>query len=643
MRYALLGLTACALPFAVAAQNPEPLEPMTVVGSRTPVEANRLAAAIQVITRDDIQRSAATSLADLLRGAAGVEVLDAYGDGSSVIVGLRGFGEAAGSNTLILLDDQPLNNTDIGAANIGRIDPSTIERIEILPGGTTLWGNQAVGGVIRIVSRQDTTTSAGIRYGSFADKAVRLRTGTTDGNWSASIDGLLEERDNYRDHNRLQRDQAGASLRWGREQSQAHVQVRWLDEYLQTPGALYAEEAEQDRRQSAADFAEDFSALRSWTVDGGLTTALNDSWHFSLSAGSRRDDGRFRLSFRGFQTDPATQERDVATVRPQLTWKLGTALPTQLAFGMDYQSSQYKLRTQIGPQDNDQRQHDYWVSLRMEPVDQVSVNLNGRRSQLRDQLDDGGASTNGSPERRDYRRSTGGARVLWQYTPAVALHVAADEILRYPKVDEYFGFDENFSPTVLDLKPQTGVNTEVGMRWQDADRSISAQIWRLQLRNEITYDPASFQNTNLARTRREGYSVQATLPAAPLWTLHAEWHHQSARLDNGRQIPLVAKDTGLLRLTHAPTPQSSLEWNLRAVGPRQPGGDYDGSQNALPGYATLGAAWRHVTDKGVSLSVRSDNLLGKKYVETAYEDFGGATVIYPLPRQTWRAELGWEW
>lgn len=643
MRYALLGLTACALPYALFAQTPQPLDTMTVVASRAPVDSSRLAAAVQVITRDDIRRSGATNVAELLRGAAGIEVIDAYGDGSNVIIGMRGFGENAGSNTLILLDDQPLNNTDIGAANVGRIDPSNIERIEILPGGTTLWGNQAVGGVIRIVSRQDTGTSAGIRYGSFADRAVRLRTGTTDGDWSASIDGLIEERDNYRDHNRLRRDQAGAALRWNVEQSQAHVQARWLDEYLETPGALFPDEERSDRRQSAADFSDDFSALQSWTIDGGLATALNDAWRFSLTGGSRRDDGRFRLSFRDFPTEPATQERDVATIRPQLTWELATARPAQLALGMDYQASEYKLRTQIGPQDNEQRLRDYWVSLRMEVLDQVSINLSGRKSQLRDRLDDGGASTNGAAAKRNYDRDTAGARVLWQYTPTVSLHVAADEILRYPKVDEYFGFDENFSPTVLDLKPQTGVNTEIGMRWQDADSTLSAQVWRLQLRDEIAYDPSTFQNTNLSRTRREGYSVQATLPAAPLWTLHAEWHHQSARLDSGRQIPLVAKDTGLLRLTHAPNSSSSLEWHLRAVGPRQPGGDYDGSQPALPGYATLGATWRHVTDKGVSLSVRSDNLLGKKYVETAYEEFSGSTVVYPMPKATWRADLGWEW
>ncbi len=643
MRFARLGLVAGFLPTLLCAQAPSTLDTLTVVGSRNPVESNRLAAAIQIITREDIQRSGATNLADLLRGTAGIEVIDAYGDGSSVIISMRGFGESGASNTLILLDDQPLNNSDIGAASVGRVAPSRIERIEILPGGTTLWGNQAVGGVIRIVTRKDAHTSAKLRYGSFSDRGIGLRAGAGDENWSIYADGLHERRDNYRDHNRLQRDQAGAGMRWNGETGQAYLQARWLDETLLTPGALFPAEIDDDRRQSAADFARDFSALKSWTATSGLGFAVNDSWEWAVDAGLRRDDGKFRLSFRGFPTEPSTQNRDVVNFNPRLIWRVPGPLVSQLALGLDYQQSEYRLRTQIGPQDNDQEVRDLWMSLRTELTSAVSLSLSGRQSHLTDKLADGGASTGGKTETRTYDRTTGGARLLWQPTPALAVHIAADEILRYPKVDEYFGFDENFAPTVLALKPQTGINTEAGLRWQEGPLRFSALAWRLQLRNEIAYDPSTFQNTNLNRTKRHGVSLQADAPIGPLWSAHAEWHQQTAKLENGRQIPLVARTSGLLSLVHTPAPQASVQVDLRAVGPRQPGGDYDASQEALPGYALLGVAWRNRLSSGASLTVRGDNLLGKKYAESAYEDFSGATVFYPMPKQHWRLELGWEW
>mgnify|MGYP003478011455 CR=1 FL=1 len=90
----------------------------------------RLPANISVITREDIRSTPAFDLPAVLRTAAGVDVRSLYGSlGLDAAVDLRGFGETAASNTLILLDGQRLNPVDMGSISWSAIPLESIQRI----------------------------------------------------------------------------------------------------------------------------------------------------------------------------------------------------------------------------------------------------------------------------------------------------------------------------------------------------------------------------------------------------------------------------------------------------------------------------------------------------------------------------------
>jgi len=139
-----------ALP--VFAEDHEPLViVVTPSGIEQPVtDANTT---ITVIDQKTIEESNAGSVAELLRGQAGVHVSDIFGDGSQATIDLRGFGPTAGSNTLVLIDGRKLNNSADGASpDLSLIDIDDIAQIEILQGSSgVLYGNQAVGGVVNII------------------------------------------------------------------------------------------------------------------------------------------------------------------------------------------------------------------------------------------------------------------------------------------------------------------------------------------------------------------------------------------------------------------------------------------------------------------------------------------------------------
>ncbi len=128
------------------------LKTTVVTASRTEQKLADTLAATSVITREDIEQSQAQDLPTLLRGQAGVEIVQNGGFGSSASIFMRG----ANSNaSLVLIDGVPVSSATSGTTNIAQIPVSQIDHIEIVRGNVSaLYGSQAVGGVIQIFTRK---------------------------------------------------------------------------------------------------------------------------------------------------------------------------------------------------------------------------------------------------------------------------------------------------------------------------------------------------------------------------------------------------------------------------------------------------------------------------------------------------------
>jgi len=128
--------------------------------SKEPVKASRTPAAIYVITQEDIRRSGATSIAEALRLAPGVEV--ARVDSNTWSLGVRGFGSALSRSVLVLIDGRTVY-TPLFAGVYWQVQDTLledIERIEVIRGpGGTIWGANAVNGVINIITKNAKDTN----------------------------------------------------------------------------------------------------------------------------------------------------------------------------------------------------------------------------------------------------------------------------------------------------------------------------------------------------------------------------------------------------------------------------------------------------------------------------------------------------
>ena len=131
--------------------------------SKSSQKLSRTPAAVYVITQDMIRRSGAVNLPEALRLAPGVHV--AHLSGSSWAVGIRGFNGVYSNKLLVMIDGRtiysPLMSGVVWSDQLLMLED--IERIEVIRGpGGTMWGSNAVSGVINIITRSTRETIGGI-------------------------------------------------------------------------------------------------------------------------------------------------------------------------------------------------------------------------------------------------------------------------------------------------------------------------------------------------------------------------------------------------------------------------------------------------------------------------------------------------
>jgi len=178
---------------------------VVVTANRVDQPLSSVAGNLTILGRREIEQSAAQTLDDFLRQVPGFSL---FRRSSSLVahptaqgVTLRGISPSGVSRTLVLVDGVPANDAFGGWVYWSRIPLESVERIEILRGGgSSVWGNHALGGVINVVTRgipeKGLTMVAGV--GSHDDRALDLSGGRRYERLGWSLAGNYRETDGYK-------------------------------------------------------------------------------------------------------------------------------------------------------------------------------------------------------------------------------------------------------------------------------------------------------------------------------------------------------------------------------------------------------------------------------------------------------------
>jgi iron complex outermembrane receptor protein len=612
--------------------------PIVISAGRTETLAIDTPASVTVLDDVETRSGAVRSLAELLPGRAGIHLRDPYGDGAYGVLDMRGFGATAGSNVLLLRDGLRLNNSsDIAAPDLNAIELGQIERVEIIQGSAgVLFGDQAVGGVVNIISRPPTARTLTATAGAGSYDAYALNLAAADrvyGGAALGLDAGRSETENYRDRNGAQRSALGLRLELPYDAGRAFLEQNYRRDDLHLPGSLFRSELALDRRQSAEAYQGDFSDTQTWLGRGGIRHALSESWTLEGELTYRDNDRRFQTSFRSFPGSTATQARRVWALNPRLVGLVDLGSRNlRLTLGADLETTDYRLRTAFGPQATEQQVYGLYgqASVGMAPGWNLTAGLRlaGVTNDIRN------ADQHLKP---DDEVSAAAAGLTFDASPALRLFLRWDQSFRFAKVDEH---TNTVTGQSAGLQTQTGNTYELGahLRWRQLD--LRAQIYRLDLNDEIGFDSSSFFNVNLPTTRRRGATLELD------WTIARDWHlagsygyvdsETSAGPFAGNDLPLVPRHTGRLSLDWAAATGAGAYAEVLMVGDQTLGGDFANAFPKLDGYTVVNLAARYRYGNWL-FSARLNNLLDERYSGTGavgYDaDFNLRDAYFPAPER----------
>lgn len=287
---ALLPLTAHAAATDAAAGNPDALlTPALVVTSGRQLEAKQAAvAATSVFTRADIERLQVRNVDELLTRVPGVSVSRNGGPGSISGVFMRGTGS---TQSLILLDGQRIASASTGMASLEFLSIDQIERVEVVRGSrSSLYGSDAIGGVIQIFTRRGSNTPAQpyMRLAAGSNNTVERTLGISGGDEQTryNLSGSLNESQGI--------DNTGSHLGDNRDDDAMRNRALSLNVSHQFNEQLEAGISVLDQR-GKTEFDDIYGGTRPYddfqlsSTSGYLSAQLSDSWLSRIEVGHSED------------------------------------------------------------------------------------------------------------------------------------------------------------------------------------------------------------------------------------------------------------------------------------------------------------------------------------------------------------------
>ncbi|RLA47865.1 MAG: hypothetical protein DRR06_01260 [Gammaproteobacteria bacterium] len=632
-------------------------EEIVVTGTRSPYSIAQVAATVRIIDSETIARSGARNVTELLRNYGSVQVRDSMGNGRDTQLGLRGY--SGSSNALVLVDGRKLNNSDLGSQDLTAVTIGEIERVEILEGGAgALYGDQAVGGVINIITKGRATKGGYVLAGAGSydnENYAASYSNQLDNGWFYHVNGEYEKGDGYRDDTNTDYKNYNGKLGYaygsgsgsgsgtgtgsdsdkgegegnGNGAGAVFIEARENDNDYRLTGALLAAQVDEDRRQAGSSF-NDYKIDTS-TVRFGIDHRFNDVLQLLTTYSDRDEDVTIKAAS-SFGDSKTKQSRRVKTVDPRLIFSLDR---WRLTVGVDVEHVDYDFDIDFGfgssRSAHENRKTSEYAQLFYSLSEQLVVQAGIRHAKLDSDVD---------PFDIDYdqSRTVHQLGAIWT-ADNWRVFLNWDEMFRFPLVDENI----DFFGTVNMLDVQHGESWELGGERQWRQLSARLSLFQQDNHDEIGFDPAlGFfgANTNFDDTRRRGGTMDVDWEIDEQWSIRALYTYIDARFTQGpykdNRLPNVARELVKAQVNYQPLSELGLVVEWVYTGSQTL--DLSNSAGSLGGYTVTNLIASYQLQNW-TLRARLNNITDKKYTE--FVTFFGAMALYPSPERNLMATLSY--
>lgn len=599
---AMLAVALSGLPAMQPAIAAEPLRmgPVTITATRLAQPVRETAASVTVLERADLVPFATRSAEDILVTLAGVTVARSGGPGQQASIFLRGTDSDA---TLVLVDGVKFNAGTFGLAPLQNLRGEDIESIEVLRGPRgTLYGSEAIGGVISITTRRPQASSAEFTLSGSdnatveahaaashvqGDDRLRLGIGRYDSDGDAIIAGIPVDGAHRNDTATFAAQTKLGAATLETSLSGAQGRTRYLDTF-----ALAA--LEQDFRNTVAAASARLPAGENGTV----------------------------LARLGWSDDALEQ------VQPNFLGQFDRAQTTRESAALEYHRNGTRHRLVAGAE-TEREQVDalsYGTTLDEANDMRALFARDGIRVGEHGELGLGARYLN-----HDAFGDHGTGEASYGHTLAQVWHAwgSWSTGFRAPDAGERFGFGGN-----PQLQPETSAAVELGLRRQLGAHELSLAGFRQDIDDLIDFPAPAFTATNIDRARITGAELG--------W----RWRNTHWQADALAIVQDPEDRTSGAQLSRRPNQQ--LTGNLRRAltDTLWLGGDVlamDARDNSrydaivLPGVAVFGLALDWQARPELALGLRLDNVGDHDYALAA-----DAAGDYAMPGRTLSARIAWQ-
>ena len=579
------------------------------------------AASVYVITADQIRRSGATSLPDVLRSAPNLQVAQTSGHGYAISArGFNGSSSSAPNKLLVMIDGRSVYTPLFSGVfwDVQDVMLEDVERIEVISGpGGTLWGTNAVNGVINIITRSAADTQGTL---------VSAGYGTRGADGAARHGGKLGNGGNYRVYfkhfeRRHTETEDGGRINDASHKSQAGFRADWGQpgEQFTLLGNVYRGTEEQPEPGSVS--LQGFPMVLGDVEISGVNVL--GRWRRELAGGSTLSvDAYYDHSRR--DVPPVFDETlDIADI--QLLHTMPAAGAHSLSWGAQLRFSRDRVINHgpvfaFLPANVNQRWYSLFAQDDIALQPDLKLTLGARI------------------ERNDYTGNEflPGARLAWTPAPHHMLWTALSRAVRAPSRLDHDAFVPAMPPHLLNGGP--GVRSEVahvaelGYRGRPAPNfSYSATLYHSEydhLRTqELTPSRTALVFANRMEGSATGFETWGEWQATPDWRLAAGF----TALKEHLALKPGSTDTAALRATGF---NPSNTWQLRSTLRLAPDRELtvvarhvaELTRHDVPSYTALDARFGWNIRPGLELSLTGRNLTG------AHPEYGQRVHRSDLPR-----------
>jgi iron complex outermembrane receptor protein len=623
-----LSVLSLAVSASVQAQGIE-VNPVVVSASRMEQPLSEASVVVDVISRQQIERSGASSITEFLDSVGGMGVNRLYGRaGVDASVDIGYLGQSGSQNVLILVDGQRVSSVDSSGSKFAQLPMSAIQQIEIRKAnGGVLFGDRAQGGVINIITRTDSTKSVDLSVGSFGYQKQDVYLGFQEGQTRGSVSLMNAKVDGYRQFSEA--DQRSAQVRLTNSSDLGRVSffLRGFEENANLPSYLTKAQFETDPRR--------IGAYPVSTERSGAATGLK--YERALGNDDFVSVDTFHQEMKDKTYDTIRNSRTSISPEYKTTWR-----GNQLIFGGEFADAKANTDTkkQVGQQTQSVFVQAFHPLTKKTTVD---VGLRTQRADSDFQTTSGASTTSATAH-----KTGASVGVLTQLTDMSSLRAGALTGFRFPNADELYTFNRStyalleINPTV---KPMSTREYFLQFEQRYSSGKFAAHYRHIDASDEIAYQyncgvvggVAASCNSNLYDTQRSILSLSSDWKISASATLKASVDVVDATIatgsNAGHRIPLTPKQ--VVRLSYEQTIQ---DYTLMSSVNRRSGmmqaSDQSASNPEIPSRTVVDLGVRTQLSQTMSASFWVRNLFNKSYYD--YATYNG---IYPADARGMFANL----